>query len=316
MQSRILIVIILFISFITLPLHAKHRVLIQGNGKLALVEEDGSISWSKDWGGIHDIHYLKKSNTVMLQRQMRQVVELDLETGKELWKYDSSTANGNEGKRIEVHAFQPLANGNVMIAESVAARIIEVNRDFKLLKKIKLVVDNPNPHRDTRLARKIENGNYLACHEADGTLREYDGDTGEVVWEYTVPLFNKDRKGGHGPEAFGNQLFSAVRLKNGNTLIGTGNGHSVIEVTPEKEVVWQIHQDDLPGIRLAWVTTLEVLKNGNVVIGNCHAGPGQPLLVEVNRKTKEVVWTLDMFDTFGNSVPNSVLIDQAGRSRR
>ena len=64
------------------------------------------------------------------------------------------------------------------------------------------------------------------------------------------------------------------------------------------------------------MTTLEVLKNGNVVIGNCHAGPGQPLLVEVNRKTKEVVWTLDMFDTFGNSVPNSVLIDQAGRSRR
>ena len=79
-------------------------------------------------------------------------------------------------------------------------------------------------------------------------------------------MFNKERKGGHGPEAFGNQLFSAVRLKNGNTLIGTGNGHSVIEVTPEKEVVWQIHQDDLPGIRLAWVTTLEVLKNGNVVI--------------------------------------------------
>ena len=77
MQRRILIVIILFISLITLPLHAKHRVLIQGNGKLALVEADGSISWSKDWGGIHDIHYLKKSNSVMLQRQMRQVVELD-----------------------------------------------------------------------------------------------------------------------------------------------------------------------------------------------------------------------------------------------
>ena len=148
------------------------------------------------------------------------------------------------------HAFQPLANGNVMTLNR-SQRIIEVNRDVKLLKEIELVVDNPNPHRDTRLARKIENGNYLACHEADGTLREYDGDTGEVVWEYTVPLFNKERKGGHGPEAFGNQLFSAVRLKNGNTLIGTGNGHSVIEVTPEKDVVWQIHQDDLPGIRLA-----------------------------------------------------------------
>ena len=57
------------------------------------------------------------------------------------------------------------------------------------------------------------------------------------------------------------------------------------------------------------MTTLEVLQNGNYVIGNCHAGPGQPLLVEVVPATKEVVWTFDRFDTFGNSVPNSQLLD-------
>ena len=47
-----------------------------------------------------------------------------------------------------------------------------------------------------------------------------------------------------------------MRLVNGNTLIATGNGHSVLEVTPEKEIIWQINQNDLPGITLAWVTTL------------------------------------------------------------
>ena len=83
----------------------------------------------------------------------------------------------------------------------------------------------------------------------------------------------------------------------------------MIEVTPAKEVVWHLRQDELPGIRLAWVTTLEVLPGGNYVIGNCHAGPGQPLLVEVDPETKEVVWTFDHFDTFGNSVPNSQLLD-------
>src|SRR5690606_25546899 len=95
------------------------------------------------------------------------------------------------------------------------------------------------------------------------------------------PLFDKEKKPGHGLDAFGNQVFSAVRLPNGNTLIGGGNGHCVLEVTPDKEIVWELHQDDLPGIRLAWVTTLEVLPNGNYVIGNCHAGPGNPLLIEV-----------------------------------
>ncbi|MBP88733.1 MAG: hypothetical protein CMJ64_18805 [Planctomycetaceae bacterium] len=60
--------------------------------------------------------------------------------------------------------------------------------------------------------------------------------------------------------------------------------HSVIEVTPEKKVVWSLHQDDLPGVRLAWVTTLQVLPSGNIVIGNCHAGRDNPQLVEVTRE--------------------------------
>ena len=136
------------------------------------------------------------------------------------------------------------------------------------------------------------------------------------MWEFAVPLFDNPRKGGHGPEAFGNQLFSAVRLKNGNTLISTGNGHSILEVTPSKDVIWQIHQNDLPDITLAWVTTLEVLKNGNIVIGNCHAGPDNPLLVEVNPKSKKVVWTFDRFDVFGNAASNSLLLDAAGKSLR
>ena len=107
-------------------------------------------------------------------------------------------------------------------------------------------------------------------------------------------------------------MFSALRLANGNTLIATGNGHSVLEVNRAKEIVWQLHQQDLPNITLAWVTTLEVLPNGNYVIGNCHAGPDNPLLIELDPKTKKVVWTLDQYETFGNSVPNSQILDVRG----
>jgi hypothetical protein len=67
---------------------------------------------------------------------------------------------------------------------------------------------------------------------------------------------------------------------------------------------------------VAWVTTLEVLANGNRVIGNCHAGEGQPLLVEIDRKTKEVVWTFDGHSDFGNNVSNSLLVDMVGKSLR
>jgi outer membrane protein assembly factor BamB len=292
-----------------------HRVLTQGNGELALVSSDGAIEWSMPWGGIHDIHLLPSGN-IMVQEKMRAVVEIDPKTKEVVWRYDSAESGGNAGRRVEVHAFQPLENGRIMIAESGPARIIEVNRSGKIEKEVKLKVLHPDPHTDTRLVRKLASGNYLACHESDGTVREYDGTSGEVVWEYEVPLFGNEEKPGHGLEAFGNRCFAALRLASGNTLIATGNGHSVLEVTPQKTIVWQIHQDDLPGIRFAWVTTLEVLPNGNYVIGNCHAGPNNPLLVELDPKSKKVVWTFDRFDRFGNSVPNSQLVDFAGRSIR
>lgn len=289
---------------------AQHAVILQGNQRLVKLDRDGQVVWKMPWGGIHDIHVLDNGH-VMVQKDFRQVVEIDPETREIVWSYDSSKQNGNAGKPVEVHAFQPLDNGNLMIAESGPGRIIEVNRDGELVREIALKIDHPHPHTDTRLVRKLDNGNYLVCHEGDGVVREYD-DQGAIVWEYPVPMFDREPAPGHGPEAFGNKAFCALRLENGNTLIATGNGHSVLEVSHDKEIVWQLHQDDLPGIKLAWVTTLEVLPNGNYVIGNCHAGPGNPLLIELDPKTRKVVWTLDRFDDFGNSVPNSQILDVDG----
>ncbi|MFG0264503.1 MAG: PQQ-binding-like beta-propeller repeat protein [Rhodopirellula sp. JB055] len=288
---------------------AQHRVLLHGKKGLVVVEPDGSIGWQMDWGGIHDLHLLPNGH-ILTRQGPTTVVEINPSTKEVVWSYDCGKQGGNEGKRIEVHAFEPLPNGHLMIAESGAQRLIEVNRDGEIVHQIALKVENPNAHTDTRLVRRLDSGNYLVAHEADGKAREYNRD-GDVVWEYEVPMFGKKAARGHGPEAFGNRLFAALRMKNGNTLIATGNGHSVIEVTPDKKIAWEIHQNDLPGIRLAWVTTLQIQANGHYVIGNCHAGPGQPILIEIDPSTKKVVWQLDRFDDFGNNVSNSLVIDEA-----
>lgn len=294
---------------------ASHRVLLGGNGRLAIVERTGEVAWEMPWSGIHDLQLLENGNVLTLDGPTR-VVEINPSTRQVVWRYDASTQNRPDDRHFEIHSAQLLNNGNVMIAESGAGRIIEVDRQGKLLRETKLTLDHSDSHSDTRLVRQLENGNYLVAHEADGMVREYDSGSGDVVWDFAVPMFGKEPKGGHGPDAFGNRLFCAMRHPNGNTWISTGNGHSVIEVTPEKEIVWQLHQDDLPGIRLGWVTTLELLENGNVVLGNCHAGAGQPILVEVIPDTKQVVWVLDRHDDFGNDVSNSLLIDQSGTSIR
>lgn len=283
--------------------HARHRFITQGKGRLAIVDPEGIVEWEMPWGGIHDIHVLPNGN-VMVQQGPGKIAEIDRQTKQVVWSYDSATQNGNAGKPVEVHAFQPLPDGSVMIAESGIGRIIEVDRAGKLLHSVTLKRNTPSTHSDTRLVRKLKHGHYLVAHEQDGFVREYDA-SGTVVWEYEVPMFDKPARPGHGPEAFGNRLFSATRLASGNTLIGSGNGHSVIEVSPNKKIVWMIGQNDLPGITLAWVTTVEPLDNGNYLIGNCHAGPGQPILIEVDPATKKVVWQFDGFDRFGNDVSNT-----------
>ena len=294
-----------FLAALSLGPVSARDVLLQGNGKLALWR-DGEIAWDMPWGGIHDIHQ-GDDGKIYVQKDMHEVCAIDPNEKKVVWSYDSKTSNGNDGKALEVHAFQPLGGGKMMIAESGIGRIIEVDQDGKLLKEIKLTIDHPAPHRDTRLARKLDNGHYLVCHEGDGTVREYDAD-GKVVWDFPVPMFGKEPKDGHGPEAFGNCTFCALRLKNGNTLLSTGNGHSILEVTPAKEIVWKVEQHDLPGITLAWVTTLQIMPNGNYVFGNCHAGPGQPNLIEIEPKTKKVVWQLDGYEKFGNDVSNTLVV--------
>ena len=273
--------------------------------RVAIIDEDGKTEWEHKIGGLHDLHVLPGGN-VLLQTSWTEVAEINPASKEIVWRYDAMQRPENEGQRLEIHAFQRLTNGNTMVAESGPGNVIEVGEDLKVLHSLKLNVRKPDAHRDTRLVRKLDNGNYLVCHEGDGLVREYDRG-GKTVWEYAVPLFDRKPAGGHGVEAFGNQAFSAIRLPNGNTLIGTGNGHSVLEVTPAEQIIWSLHQNDLPGIQLAWVTSLQVLPSGHIQINNCHAGPNNPQLIEVNRE-KRVVWSFKDFDRFGDSLTNSQML--------
>ncbi len=140
-------------------------------------------------------------------------------------------------------------------------------------------------------------------------MREYDRH-GKVVWSYTLDLAGRQRTGGH--DGHGIEVYGAIRRRNGNTLIATGNGNRVIEVNRAGKIVWSVEQEELPGIRLAWVTTLQLLPNGNLIIGNCHAGPANPQLIEVTRD-KKVVWTFKNHDLFGNDLASAQVLGVRGK---
>lgn len=296
----------LFFSTALPTVHAGHKLIANEGNKLCVFDTDGKLEWEmKIKHGPHDLHLLPNGN--LLTHQGTEIIEVDLKTKKTVWSFDAKKLA--KAERIEVHSVNPIPGGNVMVAVSGEGKLFEINRDGEVQHTITMSIDKPHPHRDTRLVRRLENGNYLVAHEGDGVIREYDRDS-QVVWEFAVPLFGKSPAGGHGPTAFGNQAFSAVRLKNGNTLIGTGNGHSILEVNHAKEIVWKLEQNDLEGITLAWVTTLEVHPNGHIVFGNCHAGPKNPQLIEIDRE-KKVHWTFTNHEALGNNVSNSQTFSDA-----
>ena len=198
-----------------------------------------------------------------------------------------------------------LADGNTMVAETGNKRIIEVDKDDKIVKEVPLTIDKPNSHRDTRRVRKTDAGTYLVCHEGDGIVREYDG-TGKVIWSYKIELGDRPRTGGH--DGHGTEVFNAIRLPNGNTMIAGGSNNRVLEVDKDGKVVWSIDNTELPGIQLFWVTGLQYLPNGNLIVGNTHAGPNNPQIFEVTRD-KKVVWQMKDWIIFGNDLCAQQVLD-------
>ena len=292
-------------SFMAFAADPAYRVLAGDKGKVAIVDATGKVQWEyANKAETHDLQLLPNGN-VLLPLPKNTVGEVDKD-GKIVWQFECKPKEGSKD-RVEIHAFQRLEDGLTMIAESGNRRIIEVDKDGKIVREVPLTVEKPSSHRDTRMVRKLANGNYLVCHEGDGKIREYEP-SGKVVWTYVMELGGRPRSPGHGVEGHGNEVFGAVRLPNGNTLIAGGNNNRVLEVNPKGEIVWKIDQSELPGIKLAWVTTLHVLPNSNIIVGNCHAGPENPQLFEITRD-KKVVWTFKDFKTFGNGMASAHVLD-------
>ena len=190
--------LIVTLSLLAQASTAQHRLVTQGNNKLAIIAANGDVEWEMPWGAIHDIHVLTNGHIMVQRDRMGDIVEIDPTTKSVVWNYHAAKRNGNEERRIEVHAFQPLPNGHLMISESGAQRIIEVDRDGTLISSTQMKLTKPNAHSDTRLVRKLANGNVLACHEKDGVVREYTEQGGNSRFRYLTSPARADTVLRHG----------------------------------------------------------------------------------------------------------------------
>lgn len=257
-----------------------------GQGKVFVVSADGKIEWEYPMPLGQDVWRLPNGNYLL--SHVRGVKEVTPEK-KVVWEYNSPDGT-------EVHNCQPLADGSVMVCECGTKRIVEVDRQGQIRKEVKLDTNTTNVHLQFRIARKLANGNYLVAQVGEHFVREYDSG-GKVLRTIATP----------------GDPFIGLRLPNGNTLIGCGDGHKVMEVDPNDKVVWQIDENELPGIPLRFVAGLQRLPNGNTVVcnwgGHGHVGE-QPLVFEVTLD-KKVVWKVDDYQQF-RTISNIQLLDIEG----
>ena len=290
MKKLNLLVLAIITTLLQFSVKAERLVLVgasYGNNILAICNKDGDPIWQfktegpkRGHTGHHDVHLLSNGN-ILFHDTWTSVKEITLDK-KIVWEYDCAKSNGNEGKRVDVHAFARLKNGNTVIVESGVGRVIEVDSKGKLIHQFPL---KKGGTQSTRWVRQTPQNTWLVCSENPGVVTEYDND-GNIVWDYLIKT----------------RVYGAIRLKNGNTLIASGSGNSIVEINPEKEVVWEV-KGQVPGtdIQLKWMTCLQEESNGNYIVGNCHAGPDNPQIFEIN-KDKKVVWQFNEYELVGNGL--------------
>jgi hypothetical protein len=178
-----------------------------------------------------------------------------------------------EGTQVEVNTAQMVDNDRIMLTEAGdRPRLLEVNRQGKIVVEVPLQAQTKNHHLQTRMSRKLKNGNYLVPQLLDRAVREYTPQ-GKIAWEIKTP----------------NMPFTAIRLDDGNTLIGCTVGNLVIEVDPAGKTVWQVANDDLAGKPISDACGVQRLANGNTVIASYRAKGDEVKLTEVTRD-KKIVW--------------------------
>jgi hypothetical protein len=259
-----------------------HRVLVSGSdlGYVGVVGPNGAFEWKHNEANqTNDSWVLPNGNVVFAYMYGVKIVTPDFsnpQLDKVVWDRPTKTIGTVRG---ETHSCQPLEGGSskFLIGESydTISYIVEVDTTNKEWKRIALPRFGSGTHNQFRQIRKTPQGTYLVTQQTGGGVAfEFDS-TGKQL-----------RK-------FPDGRYCALRLANGNTLIGCGDVGRAIEVDAANNIVWQVASTEISGVTLGFVAALLRLPNGNTMICNWMghgSGSGAPV-IEIT-SSKQLVWSL------------------------
>ena len=213
-----------------------------------------------------------------------------------MWRYDCN--NSPNADHTEVHTCQPIGLDKVMfvlnglpprlLIVNIKTDVVEVNHELPCQ-----ATNAKSIHGQFRRARVTAQGTYLVSYLSESKVVEYDK-IFNPIWSYAI-----------------RSPWTALRLKNGSTLITAEHDSLPREVNPQGETVWEFNSSELPAAyRFASAPqTCPRLANGNTIFCSRGNANGQgPQLVEIT-PGKKVVWVLQDWQTLGGATAVQILND-------
>ena len=234
-----------------------------------ILSEEGETVWQFP-ENTRDGWLLPSGNFLLVVTRVRgehggRVIEVT-RSGDTVFRYD--------GTQDEVNTAQPLPNGRILVTEAgTRPRILELDRKGEIQFELPLDCQTENSHTQSRMTRKLANGNYLVPLMGEREVREYTPE-GKVVWRASTP---------HWP-------FTAIRTPKGTSLVTGTQAKQVFEFDSAGKIIWRLTNDDFTDDPLAGVCGAQRLANGNTVCTSYQAGAEGTKLTEVT-PDKKVVWT-------------------------
>ena len=252
----------------------RHSYLVLG-GRTAIIGEDGQAQWEFR-GGSRDGFVLPNGNILIaFADRVEEVVPAGEKLNQTVFAYQRSKENGEistaqrlyngntlvtelgkrprllevnpQGKIVLEVPLQPetdnvhmqtrmarqLKNGNYLVPHLLAFAVKEYSPEGKVVSVFRTDLEELGGRKAENwpfTAIRLDNGHTLVSLTHGNKVVEMNS-RGEVVWK----VVNED-VGGQFKDPCGSQ-----RLANGNTVVGShgaSKGISMIEVTPERKIVW------------------------------------------------------------------------------
>ena len=268
------------------------KLLIAGCNFNKIMVVDKSTG-AKDW--IYEIPQYRECNCASLSKDKKLLVYanrqnvrlINFKTREQIWEMPMPQGQ-------EAHTARFLPNGNILIGICALpqARILEVDKNAKILKEIKFETGVNNPHGQFRQIIKNKKGNYVVPIIGRGAVVEVNS-KGEILNEVLPRV----------------PFFSVKELKNGDWLL-SGDGGRIYIINPAtKENLRIIDNKNIEGAKMLFMTEAHMLKNGNILASNWNghsSDKSQPKLMEID-KNNRVVWKLENDEDISNISAVSII---------